>query len=397
MDKFLKYIDNKDFVRWVLNPDSQLDTYWNEYQRNNPKEVEQIQLARLLVLQFHSKKENVTETETDELFTRITSGIGEKQKQKSVSKFAIPIYKYAAIAILLLAIGATVYYQMSNSFSKIEQLSEVLSTDNPTNSLIVFPDGKSISIDNDNSKIEYQQGGRHIIVNQKDTFSATKNYNGKELNQLIIPYGKKSTITLSDGTMVHINAGSKLMYPSFFDGEERKVYLVGEGYFEVTHNPDKPFVVETTDLKIEVLGTKFNISAYPSDNVIETVLVDGKVQVKKSGINIFGKDYILSPNQCATYNSVKSKIVLKNVDVTDYVSWHLGFLSFKSQELSQIVSKIERYYKISINFNDSGLEKRKISGKLNLKDEAAADVLKVLARSAIADVEKINESSYVIK
>ena len=77
MDKFLKYIDDKNFVRWVLNPDSQLDTYWNEYQRNNPKEVEQIQLARLLVLQFHSKKENVTRTETDELFTRITSGIGE--------------------------------------------------------------------------------------------------------------------------------------------------------------------------------------------------------------------------------------------------------------------------------------------------------------------------------
>ena len=397
MDKFLKYIDDKNFVRWVLNPDSQLDTYWNEYQRNNPKEVEQIQLARLLVLQFHSKKEKVTGTETDELFTRITSGIGEKQKQKSVSKFALPIYKYAAIAILLLAVGATVYYQWSNSFSKIEQLSEVLSTDNPTNSLIVFPDGKSISIDNDNSKIEYQQGGRHFIVNQKDTISATKNYNGKELNLLIIPYGKKSTITLSDGTLVHINAGSKLMYPSFFDGEKRKVYLVGEGYFEVTHNPDKPFVVETTDLKIEVLGTKFNISAYPSDNAIETVLVDGKVHVKKSGINIFGKDYILSPNQCANYNSVNSKISITNVDVTDYVSWHLGFLRFKSQELSQIVSKIERYYKISINFNDPGLEKRKISGKLILKDEEAADVLKALARTATADVEKINESSYVIK
>ena len=113
--------------------------------------------------------------------------------------------------------------------------------------------------------------------------------------------------------------------------------------------------------------------------------------------NIFGKDYILSPNQCATYNSTNSKIVINNVDLTDYVSWHLGFLSFKSQELSQIVSKIERYYNISINFNDPGLEKRKISGKLNLKDKAAADVLKVLARSATADVEKINESSYVIK
>ena len=115
-----------------------------------------------------------------------------------------------------------------------------------------------------------------MIINKKDTVSINE-IDNEGIDHLIVPRGKNSVLKFSDGTIVHVNAGSQLVYPNTFSNNKRHAYLVGEAFFEVIHNAEMPFVVSTGKLEIEDLGTKFNVSAYPSEAVIETFLVEGKI------------------------------------------------------------------------------------------------------------------------
>jgi ferric-dicitrate binding protein FerR (iron transport regulator) len=216
------------------------------------------------------------------------------------------------------------------------------------------------------------------------------------LNQLVVPFGKNSSIRLPDGTIASLNAGSRLIYPSKFEGKNREVYLIGEGFFEVSHNADMPFIVKTSDLQVEVLGTKFNLSAYPSDSFIETVLVEGKVKLIENAFQIVKGNFVLEPNQLASYNRENAETKIAHVDVRNYVAWHHGYLNFESSDLSRIVKKLERYYNIQIRLGDPMLGSRTISGKLKLKEEIDG-VLTALASTASAELVKINESIYVVK
>jgi ferric-dicitrate binding protein FerR (iron transport regulator) len=129
--------------------------------------------------------------------------------------------------------------------------------------------------------------------------------------------------------------------------------------------------------------------------MIETVLVEGKVKINPKGFQLLKNNYTLDPNQLAAYNRTSAETKITNVDVSNYVSWHNGFLNFNSSDLSRIVKKLERYYNIKIILDDPMLGIRSITGKLHLKDEKEY-VLKVLAKTASADLKKINETTYVL-
>ncbi len=120
------------------------------------------------------------------------------------------------------------------------------------------------------------------------------------MNQIIIPYGKRSDITLADGTHIWLNSGSQLSYPSEFKTDSREVYLSGEAFFDVKANPNKPFYVITRDIKIKVLGTRFNVSSYNEDNTTQTVLLKGKVTTGKN--KIFAQTIDLMPGERMIYD-----------------------------------------------------------------------------------------------
>lgn len=394
MDKFLKYFENKQFVRWVLNPDQKLDDYWEVYFKNNPSEKKQIELARLIILQLRSKKEQNSGTEAVDLFSEIVQKLGTHDKKPVIRKIALAVLKYAAVGILFFSLGIAFYYfQKSGQFDGLTE--QLLVVQDQNNAQLILGDGQNVSITEKESEIEYQVNG-NIVINKQDTVQAVSDSRKLELNQLVVPYGKNSSIKLPDGTVAFINAGSRLVYPSFFEGKKREVYLIGEGFFEVAHNQAMPFIVKTKYLEVEVLGTKFNLSAYPSDNIIETVLVEGKVRLKETGFNILKNDYILEPNQRAAYCRESSETKITQVDVINYVAWHEGYLNFESSDLNRIVKKLERYYNIRIRLDDPMLGMRAITGKLKL-DEETESVLKVLAKTASSELVKLNESTYVIK
>lgn len=216
------------------------------------------------------------------------------------------------------------------------------------------------------------------------------------MNQLIVPYGKQSSIRLPDGTMAYLNAGSRLMYPAVFSGKNREVFLLGEGYFEVSHNPQKPFVVKTNDINVVALGTVFNVSAYPADKIIETVLINGQVVIRDNSFHIFKKDLVLKPNDLVSFNRESLETVSKQVNTNEYVAWHEGYLNFQSVDLSRIILKVERYYNVRIMLENPMLGARSITGKLLLKDDKEK-VMEALASSARVELFKINETAYGLK
>lgn len=392
MDKFLNYTDNKDFVRWVLAPNTDLDKYWENYILNNPSEKEQIELARLLILQLQSKKENTPNAESVKIFSKIVQELETKNKKPTFRKIGKTILKYAAVALIFFSLGILYLYERQSEFDEISKQLASLPEQNDVK--LILGDGKTVSIKEKKSEVDYKEDG-NIVINKQDTVQATSKSKKIEMNQLVVPFGRNSSIKLPDGTVAYLNAGSKLVYPSRFKGKNRKVFLFGEGFFEVTHNADMPFIVTTKELAVEVLGTKFNISAYPSDKTVETVLVEGKVKLKETKFNILGRNYILKPNQQAVYSCINAKTKIRKVNVLNYVSWHQGYLNFESSALDKIAKKLERYYNIKIQF-EKPLGAKTITGKLKLNEETDK-VLQVLAETASAKLIKLNQSTYELK
>ena len=237
-----------------------------------------------------------------------------------------------------------------------------------------------------------------MVVNQDTIKSAptSKAPQQEALNQLIIPYGKNSEILLADGTKVYLNAGTRLVYPEQFTGSKRQVFLSGEAFFEVSHDPEHPFIVKTSDLSVEVLGTHFNVSAYPSDNIIETVLTEGKVVLQKNKSGLFEKKTELVPNQLASFDKRTSESTLRFVDVENYVSWKDQILKFESSDLFHVLSKVERYYNIRFSYSDLPLKDILISGKLELQ-ESQDELIARISRTASVDIVKTEGNRYEIR
>lgn len=396
MDDLQKYIEDKNFVRWVQMPDEQLNLFWEKYKNENPGEIRQIEAARAVILSLQVKKEKIEAAETDKLFLGIMKGVEEKKKRQSIRILSLSILKYAAVAIFVIMTGVGYYYfQKPADFENKAQLLMAQTTGISGNSQLILSNGENITIDERLSFIELLNDG-NIVINSKDTVFIKKS-NEKELNQLIVPEGRNSTIKLSDGTLIYVNAGSQLIFPSVFNKNKRQVYLAGEGFFEVKHQSDIPFVACTNNLKVEVLGTKFNLSAYSTENTIETVLIDGKVKVSETGVKLADNEQLLNPMQKAVFNKNSAGILVSNVDDMEYITWYKGYLSFKSKDLASIVKKLERQYNVEIKLSTPELQSKTISGKLKLQQEEIETVVQVLANTASLTVEKLNESTYILK
>ncbi len=392
MDDFLKYFENERFVEWVLRPDAELNRFWEEYTRSHPDEKKQIELSRTILLHLKSRKEEADPAEAAALFAEMVVRL-HKKPEKRIG-FLKPLLRYAAVAILFLSIGILLVYKPGiNEFRALNQPIEGLQNDNEAR--LILSDGKKIALPQKESTVEYEKNGK-IVINRRDTIDNQNLASRTEMNRLIIPYGKSSSIRLPDGTMAYLNAGSQLLYPSSFRGKTREVFLLGEGYFEVAHNANVPFIVKTNDLDVVALGTKFNVSVYPTDKFIERVLVEGKVIIRQNSFLVFKKEVELKPGEMASFNRETLEAATKPVDIANYVTWREGYLNFQSTELNRIVLRLERYYNIKLFLDDPLLGMRRISGKLALKEDREK-VLEVLATTSQAELFKLNESAYGLK
>lgn len=195
-----------------------------------------------------------------------------------------------------------------------------------------------------------------------------------EYTQLSVSYGESKKLTLADGTIVAVNAGSTLIYPEKFTTDTRTVFLTGEANFSVAKNPDKPFIVKTQNLDIEALGTKFYVQSYPNSPNAKATLVEGSIKVS------IGSDdensYILKPNNQLIYANNTGQASIINVDAEKLASWEDGYLIFQGSTFDEIAQTLERKYNTEIYY-DGGISEQAYYVKFN-PDESLAEALDVL-------------------
>lgn len=171
--------------------------------------------------------------------------------------------------------------------------------------------------------------------------------------EIIAPIGSRTVVQLSDGSKVYLNYGSKIKYPRIFTGDTREITLAGEGYFEVTHNPDKPFIVKAGTINVKALGTAFNVLAYPGDDIIATTLVEGKVVIERVIPGEKTKSIgTMVPGQHVAYNPESGEIHSTNGNIDKYIAWKDGKLVFDNEPITKVAEKLSRMYNVDIEIAD---------------------------------------------
>ena len=288
------------------------------------------------------------------------------QSKKKVYRFL----KYAAVFLVLLGLGklALNFNQKPNTTSK-----EIV---------LEWSDGRSEIMSKTKKEI--------LVLNQDRLLVAKKFpnqiiYFGKVqdekvvYNTLKVPYGKRFKLTLSDGTVVNLNSGTTFRYPEQFGvNGKRNVYLTGEAFFEVAKDKEHPFIVNANQVDVEVLGTKFNISAYPENPSVNSTLVEGSIQMYE----VANKQnlVLLQPNQMATWQNNSKKITTKEVDPSFYAAWTKGELAFKDTPFSTIAKIIQRTYDVEIINENSDLAKQNFTGTIKISDSSVENILELLKR-----------------
>lgn len=212
--------------------------------------------------------------------------------------------------------------------------------------------------------ISYWQGE----VNVKDTFADIS---------VEAPLGSKTKLYLPDGTLVWLNAGSRMTYSQGFGVDNRKVELEGEGYFEVKRNEKIPFFVKTKDLQLQVLGTKFNFRDYPEDHEVVVSLLEGKV-----GLNNLlreEEEAVLSPDERAVLNKANGLLTVESVTASNASQWTDGYLFFDEELLPDIAKELERSYNVKIHIANDSLKTFRFYGNFVRREQNIQEVLEALA------------------
>ncbi|OWK70842.1 FecR family protein [Pedobacter sp. AJM] len=185
--------------------------------------------------------------------------------------------------------------------------------------------------------------------------------------EVMLPYGKKARITLADGTLVYLNAGSRLKYPDHFSKTERRVFLKGEAFFEVTKNPDKPFYVQTQHTTTRVLGTRFNLQSWEG-SFDQLAVEEGRVQLTAAGCM---DTLILYPNMQGTFNGHSLKQT--TINSAHIVAWTKGIMIFNDRKLSEVAAELERWYGVKVHLHDPALLHYRVKARFD--NPSLTDVL----------------------
>ena len=363
MQEYSKYTDflkDRQFIRWQLLPDDALNKYWQDFIKHHPESEKEIQRAITFLKNEGLNKCSLNETGRALLFDKIQTTIQKRRKVKHLR-----LFWYSAAAVALLLIGLTQFNSQREdaiiTANKELIMGEFLNSED----IQLITSEESISFQNDIDVKLGKEGKAEIMQKNKEVEKIE--IKQEQLNTLIIPYGKRSTITLADGSRVWLNSGSVLEFPVQFDRKKREIRLTsGEMYIEVTPDQNKPFFVHTSNFNVRVYGTKFNISNY-TGSLQTIVLVEGSVSLKSNDPN-YQKELFITPSEKAIY-SENGTFNTQKVDVNQFISWKDGHLSFDKTPITEVLQQIGRYYNLSFDYEqDVNLQKRTCSGKIYLSD-----------------------------
>lgn len=337
---------------------------------------------------FRSRNDEYQQIDVQAGWGMISSKIERANKVIKLKR----IFAYAAAILVPLMIFGGVLSYLSNQAPEktvlVQQAPEILP--GKPRAVLVLDGGQSVLLDSlaeqsitekDGTMIE--KGNRSLnYTKQSGNLNAANIY-----NTIKIPQGGEYNLVLSDGTKVYLNAESQLRYPVQFAGNIREVELVGEGYFEVTTNAQKPFVVKTNGVSVEVLGTSFNVNAYGNTEKIVTTLVEGSVKLNMQGSSV---SQILEPAEQAVFDVNSGKAEISKVDVNLYTAWKDGNLIFYDNRLEDIMTILTRWYSADAVFKNESVKDLRFSGSLDRYGEIK-QILDIIQSTGKVNIE-INDN-----
>ena len=357
MRRYSDFLKDSKFIWWQLLPDDALNKYWKDFTEQHPESGREMERASLYLKSEGLNKSSLTETERIILLTKIQRTIRDRRKAKQRK-----LFWYSSAAIVLLVIGLILFYSRREGIAITSDKELIIGELLKNEDIQLITNEESIYFQNDIDVKLNTEGKAEIL--QKDKEVREIEIQQEQLNTLIIPYGKRSTLTLADGTKGWLNSGSVLEFPAQFGSKKREIRLTsGEMYIEVIPDQNKPFFVHTSNFNVKVYGTKFNVSNY-TGSVPSVVLVEGSVSLQSKD----HKELFISPSEKAVYSG-SGTFHTQKVDVNQFISWKEGYLTFDKTPMTEVLQQIGRYYNLSFDYEqDVNLQKRTCSGKIYLSN-----------------------------
>lgn len=371
------------FVRSVLHPTERAHAFWSGLERDDSSLAREMRMARAVMEHFRegSRRPLLPASEVSGLWMNIQ----RENRKKRQSRLLRHWITAAAAAVVALAVALP--WLLPEKETDYQTIIAGLPAEKGGGDVqLLFSDEGRVTISEEESSISYNENGE-VRVNSESVREQPACEGEKEilLDKLIVPAGKRSFLTLSDGTRLWVNSSTKVIYPRLFKGDKREIYVDGEVYLEVTRNPDMPFYVKTGQMSVRVLGTSFNVCAYPEDDRQQVVLAEGRVEVRAQA----HPAAVLTPDELYEYDRQTDETSVKDVEASDYTSWKNGYYQFAGQQLSVLFKRLSRYYAVSIACDEKA-GALSCSGKLDLKDRVD-DVLENLSQAAPIKVEHDHE------
>lgn len=385
--KYYDFLKDKQFIRWQLASDEELEKYWIDFVAQNPQFEMEINKAIRYLKTTGLNKSSLTQQEKECLLERIIATI--KANRAKTRKRVLISMIGASVAAMFVVVFSLNFFLNNSTQSTLANIDEkIVGNELESQDIQLISNNKTISFQENVDITVSADGEAHV----KDNASSQNiDVDQVALNKLVVPFGKRAALTLADGSKVWLNSGSILEFPAQFNGRSRDIHLAsGEMYIEVSKNKSKPFYVHTNNFDVKVYGTAFNLTAY-SDSRPSVVLVEGSVSINSKN----KKELFINPSEQATLIS-EGIFDTQMVDVTKYVSWKSGYLAFDRTPMSEVLKQIGRYYNFSFDFaKDVNLQKRTCTGKIYLSDNLD-NVLTAIGLLTSTKYEKINNQVYII-
>lgn len=299
----------------------------------------------------------------------------EMDKTSRKRRLLLCVWKSVAAVFVAAVAGGLLYWQTTDSARPVEE--QVLVAQirpGETQAVLITGKGQQLLLQGLKDTCLDITGNETLKISKDGSleYSLSALSRMPEWHTLQVPRGGEYKIVLDDGTEIWLNSASELKYPAHFVGNERRVCLVGEAYFQVARNEAAPFIVETRDLDVKVLGTSFNVSAYEDEENSHATLVEGRVEVNDK---INGEKVTLTPGEQALLQG--KEMVVREVNTKLYSMWRLDRFTFASEDMEGVIRKLSRWYNVNFFFSNSSMKQKRFTGSLP-KYSDISQVLKMI-------------------
>ncbi|WP_028376260.1 FecR family protein [Leeuwenhoekiella sp. MAR_2009_132] len=353
----------------TLTPEeSVLFDLWNNESADNKHFFNKISTLKLRGADI----EELQNLDTDQAWEIVLSKVKDQKPAVSLlPKKKIKVWHYAAAAVIAILITFNFVYR---PFADAVNTQNALSVETENGAIEVIRSNKQIQL--------FDKKGIQIASQNADTLSYTNSTATTEIayNTLNVPNGNSFTLKLGDGSVIRLNAGSRLTYPiNFKPGTERLLTLKGEAYFDVSKQKNQPFIISTQGLNVEVLGTSFNVNSYAENNLVAVALVEGSVQMYNDS-KIQNQSVVLKPNQLGSFNPNLNSISVQQANMWEHTAWLEGRLIIRDASFTEILQKIERKYAVTIINKNTTINKERFNASFDT--ETVDEVLEAFALDA---------------